>query len=305
MLSETNRTPRRVAVTGGSGYLGGRVATRLLADGWEVISLARRPTGLPGVHHERFELGKRLDPASLAGVNALVHCAWDFSQRTWTDIEAVNVRGTQALFETASSCGIERTVHISTVSASGSPRSMYGRAKLLTEGFAREHGGTVVRPGLVYGQGAGGMVGMLAALVRLLPAIPVLVGANRPLYLAHQDDLVELVALLAGGEVGETGGRPIIAAGPDSHSLRDVLGTIAAMEGRRRVFFRIPWQPIYVALRAMELARLPPPMRSDSALSIATLDPNPFGSGIVPEGVSFRVFDAAALAADPGGAAAP
>jgi len=301
-LSETNRTSRRVAVTGGSGYLGSRVAARLLADGWEVISLARRPSGLPGVRNERFELGSPLDPTLFAGIDALVHCAWDFGQRTQAGIEAVNVQGTRALLELAASSGVERTVHVSTLSASGSPRSMYGRAKLMTEEIAREHGAAVVRPGLVYGPGAGGMVGMLATLVRLLPAVPVLVGADHPLYLAHQDDLVTLVAFLAGGPAGEDE-RPIVAAGPDGHSLRDVLAAIAAAEGRRRVFFRIPWQPIYVVLRGMELVRLPPPMRSDSALSIATLDPDPFGSGAPPEPVTFRTFEPSALVDVPRAAA--
>jgi nucleoside-diphosphate-sugar epimerase len=270
------------------------VAARLLADGWEVVSLGRRPAGLPGIGHVSFQLGDALAPGCLEGVDVLVHCAWDFQQRTWADIEAVNVQGTRRLFEAASTAGVGRLVHISTVSASGAPRSMYGRSKLLTEAMAKECGGVVVRPGLLYGADPGGMVGMLTKLVRALPVVPVLVGADHPLFLAHEDDVSALIGLVAEGAEGE-GGHPLVAASADPHSLRDVLGAIAAAEGRRRVFFRVPWRAIYFALRSMEVIHLPAPMRADSALSIATLDPDPFASGTGPRTMSFRAFESSRL----------
>jgi nucleoside-diphosphate-sugar epimerase len=281
---------RRAAITGGSGYLGGHVAARLLADGWQVVSLGRRPSGLPGVAHIPFQLGESVAAADLEGVDVLVHCAWDFGQRTWSDIEAVNVQGSRRLFAAAASAGVQRLVHISTVSAAGAPRSMYGRAKLQTEEMAEERGGVVVRPGLLYGPGAGGMVGMLSTLVRALPAVPVLVGADRPLFLAHQNDAAGLIGLVAAGTEGESG-RPLLAAAPDPHSLREVLGAIAAAEGKRRIFFKVPWRLLYLPLRAMEIMRLPSPMRADSALSIATLDPDPFRTAAIPRAFNFRRFE--------------
>jgi nucleoside-diphosphate-sugar epimerase len=298
-LSATTRTvKRRAAITGASGYLGRNVAARLLAEDWEVVGLGRRPSGFPGIGHVPFQLGDSVAPDRLAAVDVLVHCAWDFQQKTWADINAVNVQGTGRLFESASAAGVERLVHISTVSASGAPRSMYGRAKLLTEKMAEERGVVVVRPGLLYGPDPGGMVGMLTKLVRGLPAVPVLVGSDRPLFLAHQDDVSALIRLVVDGSEG-THGSPLVAAAEDPHSLRDVLGAIAAAEGRRRFFFRVPWRAVYIALRSIELTRLPLPMRADSALSIATLDPDPFASGSGPQTMSFRSFEPSALRLDP------
>lgn len=227
-------------------------------------------------------------------MDALIHCAWDFRPRTWNDINAVNVQGSRSLFEAASSAGVKRLVHISTVSAAGAPHSMYGRSKLLTEAMAKAYGGVVVRPGLLYGPGAGGMVGMLSKLVRALPLVPVLVGDDRPLYLAHQDDVARLIGLVAAGAEGQPD-WPLVAAAPDPHSLREVLDGIAEAAGRRRLFFRIPWQLVYFPLRGMEIVRLPLPMRADSALSIATLDPNPFRSGVGPSAVDFRHFEPSEL----------
>ena len=117
------------------------------ADGWEVDIPRRRPSGIAGVR-SMFELGLRRR-ASLSRPSP----AWTRSSTApgisdsgpGPSIEAVNVRGPERLFEGRFGRG-ERMVHVSTVSASGAPRSMYGRAKLRTEEIAREHGGAVVRP---------------------------------------------------------------------------------------------------------------------------------------------------------------
>jgi nucleoside-diphosphate-sugar epimerase len=284
----------RAGVTGASGYLGGRIASRLAQAGWEVVGLGRRPSGLEGVSDAEFRLGEPVRPEALAGLDALVHCAWDFGQRSWDDIDEVNVQGTRALFDAAGDAGVGRLIHISTVSASGVPRSMYGRAKRATETAALERGGTVVRPGLLYGGEPGGMVGMLATLVRALPVVPVLVGPDRPLFLAHEDDVTALVAMVADG-TEDGADQPLVAASRDPHTFREVLGAIADAEGRRRAYVRVPWRTAYLPLRAAELLRVPLPMRSDSALSIATLDPDPFASGAHPARASFRPFDPAAL----------
>jgi nucleoside-diphosphate-sugar epimerase len=246
------------------------------------------------VSHEPFQLGEPIPPGRLEGLDALVHCAWDFGARSWEQIAALNVRGSQMLFESASAAGVGRLVHISTVSAAGNPRSMYGRAKRHTEALAESHDGVVVRPGLLYGPGAGGMVGMLTTLVRALSVVPVLVGDDRPLYLAHQDDAARLIALVAAGLEGEAG-APLTAAAPDPHSLREVLGAIAEANGRSRLFFRVPWQLLYAPLRVLDVLHMPSPMRSDSALSIATLDPDPFRSSAAPRTTEFRCFEPAAL----------
>ncbi len=288
--------PTRAAVTGASGYLGGLVATRLVAGGWDVVGLGRRPVSQPGVTHADYRLGDRPGLASLTGVDVLIHCAWDFGQRSWKAVESINVQGTRLLFEAATEAGVPRIVHVSTVSASGVPRSMYGRAKLFTEAAALEMGGSVVRPGLLYGASPGGMVGMLTALVRALPIVPILVGADRPLFLAHEEDVTELIAMVADGSEWSPG-APLVAASRDPHSLREVLGAIAEAQDRRRTYVRVPWQAAYGPLRAAELLRVPLPMRSDSALSIATLDPDPFAWGYAPRSASFRPFEPSALRA--------
>jgi hypothetical protein len=57
-------------------------------------------------------------------------------------------------------------------------------------------------------------------------------------------------------------------AQPHAVSFRTLLGSLATRNGRDCRFVRIPWQLVYAALRLLELARVPLPLRSDSLLGL-------------------------------------
>src|SRR5512137_1467583 len=103
------------AVTGATGYVGGRLKAALQQSGWRVMEWSRQAAG--GKATVNFRLGQEVDPQRLAGTEALVHCAYDFSARRWKDIERVNVAGTENLFRAARTAGVERIVFISSLSA--------------------------------------------------------------------------------------------------------------------------------------------------------------------------------------------
>jgi len=69
----------RVAVTGATGFIGGRIARRLSAAGHEVLGLGRRPSAdvAAEVAYRRWDLGDpgMKAPAELADVDAVVHSA--------------------------------------------------------------------------------------------------------------------------------------------------------------------------------------------------------------------------------------
>lgn len=272
----------RCAITGASGLVGGALARRLRSAGWETLRLVR--AARPGAGDVPFELGKRLPPEALQGVDALVHCAYDWGARGWRDIEAVNVRGSIDLFETAVAVGIRRLVFISTVSAYHGCPSLYGRGKLIVEDFVRGKGGVVIRPGLVCGDSARGMFGTLYRLAGL-PLLPVFDGGLQPLFLVHVDDLATLVEVALRPDRAVSP-QLITAAFPEPVTFRQLLRFLSRARSNHLLLVPVPAPVALAGLRLLEALGLRLRFSSDSLVSLldagAAMDFSPLSRLEVP-----------------------
>jgi len=102
-----------VAVTGATGFIGGRLVERLTEDGVAVTALLR--VGAPGARLERT--GTRIqrldlsDPelvrAALKGIEVVFHCAYDWHDEAW------NIAAVRALIAGCRANGVGRFVHLS------------------------------------------------------------------------------------------------------------------------------------------------------------------------------------------------
>ncbi len=274
------------AITGANGYVGSLVAESLSEKGFRIRRLVRRPE--LGTDDRFYEITECCSSEALAGVDVLVHCAYDFSVTSRADVWRNNVYGTRALLNLAASNAVRRTIVVSSMSAYAGTRQIYGRAKLASETDAFARGMCAIRPGLIYGPGWGGMAGTLRNLTSL-PVVPLL-GRSSHQYTLHQDDLQRAIAALAQAETVPT--RPLGLAHPAPISFELLLRTIAQSDsGRRGRFLPLPWQPAYWAIRSAELAKISLPIRADSLLGLVR--PAPF----VPNlddlerlGIEFRPF---------------
>jgi len=254
-----------VAVTGASGYVGSAIARCFRAHGWQVLELGRRSA-------QRYELGGDV-AVDWSAIEALVHCAWDFGLTRWEEIERVNVRGSVRLMEAARAAGVGRGVFISSLSCFEGCRSLYGKGKLAVEREALRMGFAVVRPGLVYGERPGGMMGALEKAVKASPVAPLIGDGSYPQYLVHQEDLAELVFALC--QAGQAPAEPVSAAAAEAIPFRELLRRIAARHGRKPLLVPVPWRLILAGLKAMERLGLNPPFRSDSLTGIVFQNPEP------------------------------
>ena len=115
----------RILVTGGTGQIGGAIVRRLVERGDSVRVLVR-DLGRPG-HMEGFELyeGDVTRPESLSGacegIEAVIHAAGVVSywKRGHARMHEVHVNGTRNLLEAASSAGVQRFVHTSSMACFG------------------------------------------------------------------------------------------------------------------------------------------------------------------------------------------
>lgn len=229
-------------VTGGSGFIGGKLVQRLVAEGRAVRALARSDEAAErvaslGAEPVRGELG---DPASLAagakGADVAFHLAAHLGEwGAWEDFERGNVEGTRNALVACASAGVKRFVHCGTEAAlmAGEPlihvdetaplrpdsRAPYpatkAKAEQVVREAAREGFDTVaLRPRFVWGEGD----------TTLLPEMVSTVEAGRFAWVGggrnvtdttHVDNVVEgLVLAATKGRSGEayfvTDGEPVV-----------------------------------------------------------------------------------------------
>jgi nucleoside-diphosphate-sugar epimerase len=276
------------AVTGANGYVGSRICRRLAAMGCEVVALAR--TAPPESTHVPWSLNDEVSPQLFRSlkIDALVHCAYDFSPMHWNEIRRINVEGSVRLLEAAQAAGVRQIVFISTISAFPGCKSLYGAAKMETEKVAHRLGGTVIRPGLVWGENSGGMFGALRQRAQTASIVPLIGSGNHLQYLVHEEDLGDLIARCVSGEVNATGA--ITAAAEQPWRLRDLIATIAGRSRRKPSFLPVPWRAAWAALKVAETAGLKLGFRSDSIVSLVYQNPEPDFSEARRLGLRFRPF---------------
>lgn len=275
-------------VTGAAGYVGSVIVRAFRERGVRVVEFCRGSLP-PGSTVRPFDLRRPIAPAALEGLDALVHCAYDFAPGRWPEIREVNVEGTRRLFRAAFEAGARRLLLISTISAFPGCRSLYGRAKLEMEALASEFGAIVVRPGLVYGKKPGGILGSLDKLLRIPWAVPIVGSGNAIQYTAHEEDLGRLVVRLV-MEAPASREGPIVAACERGYTLRRIMAARIEARGRRARFICVPACLVTAALRAAEQVGFRSRLRYDSLVSLLNQNPAPDFSGLRRLDVAFRPF---------------
>lgn len=120
-MTSEHTVPHRIAlVTGGSGFVGGYLIPRLIAEGWRVRAIGRSAQSLAAVEALGAEPKEAdlTDKAALAramdGVDTVFHVAAHF--KLWGPkrvFRAINVGGTRNVIAAAERAGVRRVVYVS------------------------------------------------------------------------------------------------------------------------------------------------------------------------------------------------
>lgn len=279
-----------VLVTGAAGFLGSHVTGVLIARGERPRVLIRPGDSLGPLAGADAEIctGDINDAAALAaalrGVDRVLHCA----ARTgpWgpdSEYERTNVRGLENLVRAAISGGVQRIVHVSSITVHGNDvggeaderaplraePNPYSRSKVagerLLERLVRDESApvTVVRPGWIYGPRDTASFARLAHMIEKGQMVMVGPGTNHLPLIYVRDAAVGVV--LASEADGVTG-RSYLLVNDEPVTQREYLTAIAARLGVPAPTRRIPY-PVAVLLGATaeNLGRLtrrqqPPPV---------------------------------------------
>jgi len=280
------------AITGGNGYVGGCIKKFLATRDWETFELTRRPK--PGARAFQFQLGDDLSPDLLSGVNAFVHCAYDFEPLGWDDIVAVNVEGSRKVLQAARAANVPRIIYLSSISAFDDCRSLYGKAKLEIEKIALANGALVIRPGLVYGGAVGGMFGKLSEKLSKSSIVPVVGSGSQVQYLVHNEDLSAFIEKFASGNI-EIAPRILTAANEKPCPFKQLVIEIARARGKVPTIIPVPWRLVWLALKTAETCGLKLNFRSDNLISFIYQNRTPDFSANSQFGLVCRPFDVQSL----------
>ena len=147
----------RLALTGGTGFVGAHLIDAAVAAGHQVLALTRREQ--PPREQVTWILGDLKDRSALEqlveDVDAAIHVAGVISARTAAAFETGNVFGTLAFLAAATAGGVRRFVHVSSLAAREPNLSLYGDSKARGEELVMGSGldWSIVRPPAVYGPG--------------------------------------------------------------------------------------------------------------------------------------------------------
>ena len=190
----------KLAVTGGTGFVGAHLIDAALAAGHSVLALTRRPqqqrerlTWIDGSLSDRTSLERLIDRT-----DAVIHVAGVLKARDAQGFEAGNVSGTLAVLAAATASGTKRFVHVSSLAAREPRLSLYGASKAKAEALVEESGldWAIVRPPAVYGPGDKETLD----LFRMARGGTIYMPPAGRLSLLHVDDLARLLLALAAPE---------------------------------------------------------------------------------------------------------
>jgi NADH dehydrogenase len=228
----------RVAITGGTGFVGSHLATRLASEGHEVVQLGRRARANEEVVFASLADVDQLAKA-FAGCRAVAHCAGINRELGEETYARVHVDGTRNVVEAARRAGVEKIVLMSFLRARPECGSAYHESKWAAEEIVRESGldYTIVKAGVVYGRGDH----LLDHLSHAFHTFPVfaLVGLKeqtvRPLAI---EDLVHVMrAALIDRRLKR---QTIALLGPEEIYLREAVRRVAEVVGKQPLMFPLP-----------------------------------------------------------------
>ena len=228
-------------VTGGTGSLGSRVATRLHNAGHEVRALSR--SGRDGTVKGDLLTGEGLEQA-MEGVDVIVHCASSPIKTRQTDVE-----GTDRLLQAAIQAGISHFVFVSIVGVDRNPYYPYYRMKLEVERMIERSAvpWTILRATQFHE--------FVLRMIQFLDRLPVMMMPKG--FLVQPIDIGEvadrLVELALSGPVG----RASDVGGPEVRTVAEFARAYFEAAGRNRRVVEVP-VPGKIARAFREGAQLAP-----------------------------------------------
>jgi nucleoside-diphosphate-sugar epimerase len=227
----------KVAITGGTGFVGSHLATRLSSEGHEVVRLGRRSTGEETIKASLDSVDELAN--AFAGCQAVAHCAGINREVDGQTFERVHVEATRNVVEAARRAGVEKILLMSFLRARPDCGSAYHESKWAAEEIVRESefDYTIVKAGVVYGRGDH-MLDHLSHAFHTFPIFALVGFEERTVRPLAVEDLVHVMrAALIDRRLKR---QTIALVGPEEIFLSEAVRRVAEVVNKQPLMFPLP-----------------------------------------------------------------
>lgn len=237
----------KIAITGGTGFVGRHLARALVQSGHHVVLIARgvdtRDGDIRQLDRATFEPVGTSSAGKLAqafgGCDAVAHCAGINRAIGEQTYERVHVQGTQNVVDAAREAGVKKVLLLSFLRARPDCGSPYHESKWAAEEIVRASGldYTVIKAGMIYGKGDH-MLDHLSHTVHSLPLFATVGISEKPIQPVAVEDIVRILeAALVDGELSR---QTLAVIGPQKMLLSDAVRLMSRITGKGVIIIPMP-----------------------------------------------------------------
>ena len=248
----------KIAITGGTGFVGSHLARSLQLDGHDLVLLARGPRAedqqVQSPHTVLVSIDLS-DPetlaAALAGCECVAHCAGINREIGRQTYQRVHIEGTRNLVQGAEAAGVRKMVMMSFLRARPNCGSAYHESKWAAEEIIRHSGldYTIFKSGMVYGRGDH-MLDHLSHSFHTFPFLPTVGFKQKAIRPVAIDNLIEVMrSALSDPRLSN---KTVAVTGAEELLLSDAARRVARVLGRKIFILPAPVWFHYVLAQAFE-----------------------------------------------------
>lgn len=255
----------KIAITGGTGFVGRNIAHAVAGDGHTIVLAARghdhtdpRIRQLPNASFCQVGLDDVGELAKVfGGCDAVAHCAGVNRELGSHTYRRVHIEGTRQVVQAARQAGVRKIVLISFLRARPNCGSAYHESKWAAEEIVRGSGldYTVLKCGVIYGKGDH-MLDHLSHAFHTFPLFVFVGFKDKPIRPNAVEDVARIVkAALVDGALSR---QTVAVLGPEELTLRQAVRRVANVVGRRPLMFPMPvWFHYFLASLVERIMTVP------------------------------------------------